>query len=46
MNPKQLKRLNAPLSDNQFIRELDKLKLPRKVKKAIYAQRKAGGRYE
>jgi len=40
---KQLKNLNKPLTDNQFIRELDKLKIPRLVKKAMYAQRKAGG---
>ena len=41
---KQLKALNKPLTDNQFIRELDKLKIPRPLKKAMYAQRKAGGR--
>jgi hypothetical protein len=39
---KKLKRLNSQLTDSQFIHELDKLKLPRLVKKAMYAQRKAG----
>jgi hypothetical protein len=43
MNKKQQKRLNAPLSNNQFIHTLDKLKLSRTAKKAIFKARKAGG---
>jgi hypothetical protein len=43
MNKKQLKRLTAPLSDNQYVRELDKLKLSRNAKTVLFKARKKGG---
>ncbi|MFI3188978.1 MAG: hypothetical protein QX190_05335 [Methylococcales bacterium] len=43
MSKKQQKHLTAPQSDNQFIRELDKLKLSRNAKTALFKARKAGG---
>jgi LysM repeat protein len=43
MNKKQLKRLTALLSDNQYVRELDKLKLSRNAKTVLFKARKKGG---
>jgi hypothetical protein len=40
-NKKELKRLTTQLTDSQFIRELDKLKIPRSLKKELYQIRMA-----
>jgi hypothetical protein len=43
MNKKQLKRLTAPLTKSQLQRELNKMKLPRSAKAALFQARMAGG---